>query len=147
MDIGGFRDMHRHRRCTQLLQGFTDLHGYEVPDAPGQPTLAEAGLDRAYAASIEGAFAAFRTLRESGIAEAAESAQYCLPLATRCRSMFKMDLAEAVYIAELRSGVAGHYSYRRVAWEMFEAVRRKHPGLAGMFRIADVREPVDLLKR
>jgi hypothetical protein len=30
---------------------------------------------------------------------------------------------------------------------MFEAVRRKHPGLAGMFRIADVREPVDLLKR
>jgi len=22
MDIGGFRDMHRHRRCTQIIQGF-----------------------------------------------------------------------------------------------------------------------------
>jgi hypothetical protein len=31
MDIGGFRDMHRHRRCVQLIQGFTDLHGYETP--------------------------------------------------------------------------------------------------------------------
>ena len=33
MDIGGFRDMHRHRRCTQILQGFTALHGYETPEA------------------------------------------------------------------------------------------------------------------
>src|ERR1035437_8235406 len=27
MDIGGFRDMHRHRRCVQLLQPFTHLPG------------------------------------------------------------------------------------------------------------------------
>ena len=39
MDIGGFRDMHRHRRCIQILQPFTNLHGYEVPEG-----LAEAGL-------------------------------------------------------------------------------------------------------
>ncbi len=31
MDIGGFRDMHRHRRCTQIIQPFTTLHGYETP--------------------------------------------------------------------------------------------------------------------
>jgi hypothetical protein len=37
----------------------------------------------------------------------------------RCRAMFKMDFAEALYIAELRSGIAGHFSYRRVAWEMY----------------------------
>ena len=53
MDIGGFRDMHRHRRCTQLLQGFTDLHGYETPDAPGQPTLAESGLTSTYAEAMD----------------------------------------------------------------------------------------------
>ena len=147
MDIGGFRDMHRHRRCTQLLQGFTDLHGYETPDAPGQPTLVEAGLDAEYGAAMDAAFVAYRRLKGSSVAEAGESAQYCLPLGTRCRSMFKMDFAEAHYISELRSGVAGHYSYRRVAWEMFEAVRRQHPGLAGLFRIEDVREPVDLLRR
>ena len=42
MDIGGFRDMHRHRRCIQILQSFTNAHGYEVPEG-----LAEAGLLRA----------------------------------------------------------------------------------------------------
>jgi thymidylate synthase ThyX len=147
MDIGGFRDMHRHRRCVQLLQPYTDIHGYEEPVCPGQPTLAEAGLDVAYAAAMEDAFAAYRRLRGSGVTEAAESAQYCLPLATRCRAMFKMDFAEALYISELRSGVAGHFSYRRVAWEMYRAVAKRHPSLGQYFRIEDVNEPVDLLRR
>jgi thymidylate synthase ThyX len=147
MDIGGFRDMHRHRRCTQLIQGFTDLHGYEEPETPGQPALAEAGLADVYKAAMEKAFAAYRAVRNSNLPEAEKSAQYCLPLGTRVRAMFKMDFAEALYIAELRSGVAGHYSYRRVAWAMYEAVKRQYPGLAGLFRIEDVRVPVDLLQR
>ena len=147
MDIGGFRDMHRHRRCTQLLQPFTDVHGFDTPDAPGQPTLAEAGLAETYAHTMQATFRVYRQLRASGVPEAAESAQYLLPLGTRCRAMFKMDFAEALYIAELRSGPAGHYSYRRVAWEMYEAVKRQQPALASLFRIEDVREPVDMLRR
>jgi len=147
MDIGGFRDMHRHRRCIQLLQPFTDLHGFEEPECPGQPSLAKAGLKAEYDAAMNAAFAAYRALCNSGVTEAAESAQYCLPLGTRCRAMFKMDFAEALYISELRSGVAGHFSYRRVAWEMYKAVDDKHPALAKLFRIEDVNEPVDLLKR
>ena len=147
MDVGGFRDMHRHRRCTQLLQGFTDAHGYEVPEAPGVPALEAAGVADLYRDAMDSAFAAYREVRDSGVEEAAESAQYLLPLGTRCRALFKMDFAEALYIAELRSGVAGHYSYRRVAWEMYERLREREPGLAGLFRVEDVREPVDLLRR
>jgi thymidylate synthase ThyX len=147
MDIGGFRDMHRHRRCVQLLQGYTDLHGYDEPGCPGQPTLAEDGLDGEYKAAMDAAFAAYRSLRDSGVPEAEQSAQYVLPLGTRCRSMFKMDFAQALYISELRSSVAGHFSYRRVAWEMYKAVAERHPALATHFRIEDVNEPVDLLKR
>ncbi|MDW5264914.1 MULTISPECIES: FAD-dependent thymidylate synthase [Acidobacteriaceae] len=147
MDIGGFRDMHRHRRCVQLLQAFTDAHGYEEPTCPGQPSLAEANLEAPYNAAMDAAFAAYRQLRDSGVLEAAQSAQYVLPLGTRCRSMFKMDFAEVLYISELRSGVAGHFSYRRIAWEMYKAVEKRHPALAGHFRIEDVNEPIDLLKR
>ena len=73
-------------------------------------------------------------------------AAYLLPLGTRIRAMFKMDFAEALYIAELRSGVAGHFSYRRVAWEMYLAVAKRHPALAPYFRIEDVNQPIDLLK-
>ncbi len=144
MDIGGFRDMHRHRRCVQLLQPYTDKHGYEEPLCPGQPTLGEAGLLKEYESAMDAALEAYRGLRDSGHAE---GAAYVLPLGTRCRSMFKMDFAEALYISELRSGVAGHFSYRRVAWDMYKAVAERHPGLASHFRIEDVNEPVDLLKR
>jgi thymidylate synthase ThyX len=144
MDIGGFRDMHRHRRCVQLIQPFTDLHGYEEPNCPGQPTLAEAGLADTYTSAMDAAFADYQALRD---ATNAEAAAYLLPLGTRVRAMFKMDFAEALYIAELRSGVAGHFSYRRVAWEMYLAVARRHPALASYFRIEDVNEPMDLLKR
>ena len=147
MDIGGFRDMHRHRRCIQLLQPYTDLHGYEEPVCPGQPTLAEAGIDAAYNTAMQAALVSYRSLARSSAPEAAQSAQYLLPLGTRCRSLFKMDFAEALYISELRSGPAGHFSYRRIAWEMYQAVARRHPSLAPLFRIEDVYQPIDLLRR
>jgi hypothetical protein len=140
MDIGGFRDMHRHRKCTQILQGFTDLHGYDFPEF-----LEEAGFGVEYRAAMESAHAIYEDLKVSGADEAA--AQYVLPLGTRNRALFKMDFAEALYISELRSTPQGHFSYRRVAWEMYQAVARRHPQLAKYFRIQDVREPVDLLKR
>jgi thymidylate synthase ThyX len=161
MDIGGFRDMHRHRRCVQLIQDYTDLHGYEEPTCPGQPSLAEAGLAATYTAAMDAAHAAYRTLANPATNQGAPhlasemwdrgatnpDAAYLLPLGTRVRAMFKMDFAEALYIAELRSGVAGHFSYRRVAWEMYLAVAKRHPPLAAYFRIEDVNAPIDLLKR
>jgi thymidylate synthase ThyX len=70
-----------------------------------------------------------------------------LPLGTLVRSLFKMDFAEALYIVELRSKPQGHFSYRRVAWEMYQAVARRHPALARHFRVTNIKEPVDLLQR
>ena len=52
------------------------------------------------------------------LAAAHPAAHYLLPFAARSRFLFKMDFAEAQYIARLRSGVKGHFSYRQVAWEM-----------------------------
>jgi thymidylate synthase ThyX len=147
MDIGGFRDMHRHRRCTQIIQDFTTAHGYDAPEE-----LESAGLTSRYQATMQRVAGAVAKLGQSeapeGVQiEAAESAQYAIPLAYRKRTLFKMDFAEALYIAELRTTPAGHTSYRRVAYAMYEAVARKHPALAGYFRVHDVRVPVDLLKR
>jgi hypothetical protein len=147
MDVGGFRDMHRHRRCVQLTQEFSDVHGYDEPVCPGQPTLEQAGLAGKYKDAMDAALAAYRTLCDSDEPEAKQSAQYLLPMGVRCRALFKMDFAEALYISELRSGIAGHFSYRRVAWEMYRAIAVRHPALAELFRVQDVNEPVDLLKR
>jgi thymidylate synthase ThyX len=147
MDIGGFRDMHRHRRCTQIIQEFTPLHGYETPHSGDAAGLAEAGILSEYQASMDAAFAASQKIAASNAPEAAQSALYVLPLATRIRALFKMDFAEAVYISELRSGPAGHFSYRKVAWEMYLAVQRQHPSLAKYFRVTNFNEPIDILKR
>jgi thymidylate synthase ThyX len=151
MDIGGFRDMHRHRRCTQILQQFTALHGYETPEGADlggdADLLAEAGVRSQFQGSIQSALAASTKIAESGAPEAAQSALYLLPLATRIRSLFKMDFAEAVYISELRSAPAGHFSYRNVAWQMYLAVERQHPSLAKYFRVTDFSRPIDILKR
>ena len=142
MDIGGFRDMHRHRRCIQIEQDFTTRHGYDIPEE-----LRAAGALDTYTRVMNDTAAAVQTLAKSAAPEAAENSQYAIPLGFRKRTLFKMDFAEAVYISELRSGPAGHFSYRNVAYAMYEEVKKKHPGLAQYFRVHDVRQPVDLLKR
>jgi thymidylate synthase ThyX len=138
MDIGGFRDMHRHRRCTQIEQGFTSLHGYDTP-----PDVKTAGLEPRYRAAMERVLQSCDKMAASG----PHAAVYLLPMAFRKRTLFKMDFAEALYIAELRSGEAGHFSYRNVAYAMYEAVAAKHPSLGRYFRVSNVKEPADLLKR
>jgi thymidylate synthase ThyX len=142
MDIGGFRDMHRHRRCVQIGQEFTTAHGYDLPEE-----LQAAGETSAYEEAMRRSAQAVQQLGRSAAPEAEENSQYAIPLGFRKRTLFKMDFAEAVYISELRTGPAGHMSYRKVAWGMYEEVARKHPALARYFRVQDVREPVDLLKR
>ena len=164
MDIGGFRDMHRHRRCIQIGQGFTARHGYDTPEElvfAGEGARYEAAMKRATdtAASLSKLLVErnsnlldkdernWLSRAERGSGALATPAQYVIPLAFRKRTLFKMDFAEVVYISELRTTPAGHISYRKVAYAMYEAVTRRHPALAKYFRVQDIREPVDLLKR
>jgi len=142
MDIGGFRDMHRHRRCVQIGQGFTTKHGYDTPEE-----LQPAGALANYDATMKRTAAAVDQLAAGTGTESRENSEYAIPLAFRKRTLFKMDFAEVVYISELRTGPAGHISYRNVAYAMYEAVARRYPALGKYLRVTDVREPVDLLKR
>ena len=142
MDIGGFRDMHRHRRCVQIVQDYTAAHGYDEP-----VEIESAGLASRYQAVMDRARSTAAQLAARTAGEAVEQSQYLIPLAFRKRTLFKMDMAEVIYISELRTGAAGHFSYRNVAYAMYEAVAQRYPALAKYFRVTDVREPVDLLKR
>ena len=142
MDTGGFRDMHRHRKCVQIMQDFTTAHGFDTP-----PEVEAAGVRADYDSAIERVETAVGALAARAGQEAEQNGQYAIPLAFRKRTLFKMDFAEAVYISELRTTPAGHASYRNVAYAMYEAVAKQYPALAKYFRVTDVREPVDLLKR
>jgi thymidylate synthase ThyX len=118
MDIGAYRDLHRHRRCQQFRQQYSTSLGFETPEV-----IASSGLSQIYSSSIAEAFSVFTALPEPG-------SHYLLPLATRSRFLFKMDFAEAEYIARLRSGVKGHFSYRKIAWLMKEKMAAIEPELA-----------------
>ncbi len=121
MDIGGWRDMHRHRRCQQVQQNFTTLHGYDVP-----PALTDAGLESDYRAAMDAVKQDIERLRKGS----QEAALYAIPFGFKVRCLFKMDYAEAEYISRLRSGVKGHWSYRTVAWLMKQKLAERHPFLA-----------------
>ena len=115
IDIGAYRDLHRHRRCQQFRQEYTNSIGYETPAA-----VTEAGLAAEYSAAFAEAFGAYDMLP-------VPANQYILPFGARSRFLFKMDLAEAEYIIRLRSGVKGHFSYREIAWEMRQCLLELEP--------------------
>lgn len=117
MDIGAYRDMHRHRRCQQYRQSYAGKLGWDTPKA-----IAEAGLDDLYRGAMEAAFASMASLPQP-------ASHYLLPFGARSRFLFKMDFAEAAYISRLRSGVKGHFSYREVAWKMKLAMEKVEPEL------------------
>ena len=117
MDIGAYRDMHRHRRCQQYRQAYSGHLGFDTP-----AQLVEAGLEASYQAVMSDTLATMARLPEP-------ASHYLLPFGARSRFLFKMDFAEAEYIAKLRSGVKGHFSYRQVAWEMKQKMERLEPEL------------------
>jgi thymidylate synthase ThyX len=120
MDIGAYRDLHRHRRCQQFRQQYTNRLGYETPEL-----VDKCGGGDIFAQALHHADAAIRCLPQP-------AAQYLLPFAARSRFLFKLDFAGLEYISRLRSGVKGHFSYRKIAWEMKEALEQVDPLLGAL---------------
>lgn len=122
IDLGAYRDLHRHRRCHQFRQVYAGDLGYETPEA-----LVEAGLEGAYRAAMEEALGTMRSLPQP-------ASHYLFPFGARARFLFKMDFAEAEYICRLRSGVKGHFSYRQIAWEMKQKMEQLEPELGRLIQ-------------
>jgi thymidylate synthase ThyX len=150
IDAGAFRDLHRHRRCVQIIQPFTTVLGYDDPREVVRQGLG-AAAQGALETGVDGELRAALDLGGAGVHEVAavsdEASAYLLPLGYRVRAAFKMDLAEAAYICELRSKAGGHFSYRRAAFEMYQALAAQHPALARFVRVTDPDARDDMLER
>jgi len=126
MDIGAYRDLHRHRRCQKFRQAYSGNLGYDTPKL-----ITECGAGELYDSAMRRAFETMQRLSVPG-------AHYLLPFGARSRFLFKMDFAQAEYMARLRSGVKGHFSYREIAWEMKRKMEQVEPELG---RLMDVTPP------
>jgi hypothetical protein len=138
MDVGGFRDLHRHRRCVQICQELTPAHGYETP-----PDIRQTGLGDRYDSILGQSSELFATLA----AVAPQAAAYALPLGFRRRALFKMDFAEAQYICELRTAPQGHFAYQAIAYKMYQRLTERCPELARFVRVDESCLQPDTLRR
>lgn len=128
MDYGAFRDVQRHRMTTQSNQPLTNHLGYEIPqlilDLGGE-------IEERYHSCMERASTTFDLLKQ----DFPDEAQYILPLAFRKRFLITWNFREIEYFLRLRTKPTGHISYRRIGYQIYEAIKQVHPLLAEYLQI------------
>src|SRR2546427_13288089 len=126
MDIGSYRDLHRHRMMTQERQRFSTLHGYDVP-----AELEQSGLAAAFQEALEKADRFFRRIEPAD----SELAQYVVPLACRMRVYQWQNFPQLFWETELRTVSQGHPDYRFIEQEKYRRVQEKFPLIASFMLI------------
>lgn len=115
-DYGAFRDLQRHRMATVSWQPLTTALGAVRPGV-----IDDAGLT----ASFDTVMASLEELYASLSVHLPAAAPYAVALAHRIRFSFTVNARELLHITELRSGIAGHPSYRRVALAMVALIEEQ----------------------
>ncbi|PIS38983.1 MAG: hypothetical protein COT34_00805 [Candidatus Nealsonbacteria bacterium CG08_land_8_20_14_0_20_43_11] len=137
MDIGGFRDLHRHRNCIQILKELSPIYGFDMPRE-----IKQVGLEKDYWEIMEKIEKDYWQIEKKHPAVG----QYILPQATRRRFLMRMTPWELQYIVELRTRPQGHFSYREIAYQMYQKFAEKHPLRAKHFRVVSP-DKIDFFKR
>jgi thymidylate synthase ThyX len=121
IDYGAFRDLQRHRICTQTSQIFTTNLGYSVPD-----DIKNAGVLEKYKKAMEKA----KEVYGKAAKKYPLHAQYLLPLGFKKRYLLTMNLREIYYIIKLRTIPLAHESYRKIAYLIYKKFKEKYPFLS-----------------
>ncbi len=130
MNIGAWRDLHRHRMLTQQHQFFSCHHGYDTP-----PEIIKAGLLPEFSKALDRAKAVFLKIAEYD----PYLAQYAVPLAYRVRFIQRENLRQSFWQIELRTISQGHPDYRHVEQEKYRLLQKAYPFLAS-YILADMAE-------
>src|SRR5262245_40631259 len=130
IDIGSYRDLHRHRMMTQERQTFSTHHGFAIP-----LELVEAGLAAPFEEAIQRADKLFRKLESVD----RDLAQYAVPLACRVRFYQWQNFRQLFWEAELRTVSQGHPDYRFIEQEKYRLIKDKFPLIAS-FMLVDLND-------
>jgi thymidylate synthase ThyX len=130
-DYGAFRDLQRHRMLTLEWQTLSPEHGYNVAEA-----ISEAGAEADWQRAVELSAATHSNLCAAGFSTVAP---YVVSMAYRVRFYMEMNAREAMHTIELRTGPAGHPSYRRVCQTMHRLIAEQagHRAIAASMRFVD----------
>lgn len=118
MDVGSYRDMHRHRKTVQVPQDYTYIHGYDIhPEAEKYGRAEE--LRKTLDEHVEFGKKMEKKNKEAGV--------YMMAMAMKRRSLFKMGWNEVDYIGKLRTGKGRHQSYWNITIRMMEEAAKLAP--------------------
>lgn len=121
MDIGAWRDLHRHRMLTQQRQDFSCHHGYNVPQE-----VSDAGIEKEFKDAVD----AVEDLNlKIGHKDPALS-QYAVTMAHRIRFMQWQNLRSCFWTSELRTIPEGHPDYRKIEQQKFRLIEKAYPLIA-----------------
>jgi thymidylate synthase ThyX len=118
MDYGAFRDLQRHRICTQTNQIFNTDLGYDIPK-----DIIDAGQKSKYVEAMEKAKALYEKIKDRFPLQA----QYILPLGFRKRYILTMNLRELHHLVKIRTTPQAHESYRKIVLKIYEIMKEKFP--------------------
>ena len=126
MNIGAYRDLHRHRMLTQQRQRFSCYHGYDVP-----PEITESGLEAEFRSALDQTGDVFAAI----VAHDPDLAQYATALAHRMRFTQLENLTQSIWQIELRTIPEGHPDYRHIEQEKFRLIEKAYPLVAEHMRV------------
>jgi thymidylate synthase ThyX len=121
INLGAYRDLHRHRMMTQQRQRFSCHLGYDVP-----PEIVEAGLEQEFRGALDRVGKFFLKIERHD----PELAQYATTLAHRMRFMMYLNHRQFFWMGELRTIPEGHPDYRHAMQQAFRQYQEAFPLLA-----------------
>ena len=124
LDYGSYRDLQRHRNGLCRLPVLTTNHGFNRWYLDNLPDKIRT---QAYLL-VKKQFCKIKELSEENNLSSVET-QYYIPMGANIVCELVYDLPEMVYVTELRSSSTVHPTLRRVAHNMYNALKNNHPAL------------------
>lgn len=127
LDFGSFRDLQRHRNGYCRMPLLTPMLGFNqwyINQLPSDVSNAACCLLNEQRDAVNDLIRRFDLFKDN------EVIQYYLPIGYNVYCELDYDLAQMVYVAELRSGKTVHPTLRPVAQAMINQLRHDYPFMA-----------------
>lgn len=127
-----WKDIQRHRRLTEIHNNyFVNTNFYIAPE------LFDLGLDKKYSKLMTETLNFIKTTKQNH-PEIESLIEYLVPHGAEFRWIMDMDLAEAIYMMELRSIPGGHMVYRKLMHAFYYELKKQNPALSSLVKFIDL---------
>lgn len=129
VDIGAYRDLQRHRVGSQSTSNWSAEYGYSIPDVLGIDILEDSR--KKYVEHMDEVTILVKEIRKYD----RFISEYFVTLSFNVLWNYTTNLKQLIYLIELRSGESGHYSYRKIAQDMYNKLEVHIPKIKKYVRV------------